>query len=155
MRNLIFLLFLSTNCFGQIINNIENITINLPCKLQKLNNNSCTIKDDNNYIYQYSITVIDHYDSMKEFNEKTLNIYKDQFIESTLEDAKIMGESGKLIKLQNTIDAVKTNYNINFSNNIFNNTTISFLHKNKSYHINFTTNNTTKSENLQNLIRLH
>ncbi len=80
----IFLLgiLISFSTFSQTDNKIEGLIINTPCELEytrnlgNQNNYSCVLQDDDERIFQYSVTVQNLFEEMNEFSGNSLKVLK-------------------------------------------------------------------------------
>ncbi|WP_157209261.1 hypothetical protein [Mariniflexile maritimum] len=148
--------------FAQIDNKIEGLTINCPCELEytrnlgNQNNYACVVQDNNEKIKQYSVTVQNLFEDMNGLNEKTLQVYKDQFLQTAKENAEMNNESTESILLSNGQKALKIKSYLTYSGHKFVNTSIVFLYKQKSFIVNLTTNdlNNSASSNLIERIKI-
>lgn len=137
--------------FSQTDNKIEGLTINTPCELEytrnlgNQNNYSCVLQDDNERIFQYSVTVQNLFEEMNEFSGPSLKVYKDHFLEAAKENAISNGEHTESIILANGQKALKIISYLTYSGHRFVNTSIIFLHKQKSFVVNLTTNDLSSS----------
>ena len=120
--------------FGQVKNKIEGIVINTPCELEytrnlgNQNNYSCVIQKTDNKIFQYSITVQNLFEEMKGFTGSSLQVFKDEFLKSAMNNAIANGESAKYITLNNRGSALKTESYLTYSGNKFKNLSIVLLY---------------------------
>ena len=146
--------------FAQIDNKIEGLNINTPCELEytrnlgNQNNYSCVIQNNNDKIFQYSVTVQNLFEEMKGLSGNTLQVFKDQFLQSAKENAKSNGESTESIVLANGQKALKIKAYLTYSEQKFVNTSIVFLYKQKSFIINLTTNDLNNTSNLTKRIKI-
>ncbi len=161
MRKITLLgIFLPILSFAQIDNKIEGLTLDMPCELEytrnlgNQNNYACVVQDNNEKIRQYSVTVQNLFADMNRLNEKTLQVYKDQFLQTAKENAKSNGEKTESIVLSNGQKALKIESYLTYSGHKFLNTSIVFLYKQKSFIVNLTTNDLEKPNNLTNRIKI-
>ncbi|WP_458626491.1 hypothetical protein [Winogradskyella sp. PC D3.3] len=159
MNKIILLLLLTSwSVNAQINSKIEGITINSPCELEYTrnlgdqNNYACVSQDNNEKILQYSVTVQNLFKDMNGLNEKTLKVFKDQFLQTAKENAESNGEKTSSIELINGGKALSIISELTYSGHKFVNTSIVFLHKQKSFIVNLTTNNLNRKNNVNDLI---
>jgi len=86
MKKIILLeILLPFMVFSQTENKIEGLTIDTPCELEytrnlgNQNNYSCVIQDNDEKIFQYSVTIQNLFEEMNGLTENTLKVFKDQF----------------------------------------------------------------------------
>jgi len=161
MKKIILLgILLPFIAIAQTDNKIEGLTINAPCELEytrnlgNQNNYSCVIQNNNDKIFQYSVTVQNLFEEMKGLSGNTLQVFKDQFLQSAKENAKSNGESTEFIVLESGQKALKIKAYLTYSDQKFVNTSIVFLYKQKSFIVNLTTNDLNNTSNLTKRIRI-
>ena len=136
---------------AQTDNKIEGLTINTPCELEytrnlgNQNNYSCVIQDTNEKVFQYSVTVQNLFEEMNGLSGNTLQVFKDQFLQTAKENATSNGESTESVILANGQNALSIKSYLTYSGQEFVNTSIVFLYKQKSFIVNLTTNNLNNS----------
>lgn len=152
MKRIILLgIFIPFFSFSQTENKIEGLIFNAPCDLEytrnlgNQNNYSCVIQDNDEKIFQYSVTVQNLFEDMKGMSQKTLEVYKEQFFKTAKENAESNNENTEWIVLKNGLKALKIKAYLTYSDQKFVNTSILFLYKQKSFIVNLTTNNLTDS----------
>ena len=154
---IIILVLTSWSINAQINSKIEGITINSPCELEYTrnlgdqNNYACVSQDNNEKIMQYSVTVQNLFEDMNGLDEKTLKAYKDQFFLSAKENAESNGEKTTSIELINGQKALSIKSELTYSGHKFENTSILFLYKQKSFIVNLTTNNLNRKNDIKDL----
>lgn len=147
--------------FAQIDNKIEGLTIDCPCELEytrnlgNQNNYSCVIQDEDDKIFQYSVTVQNLFEDMNGLNETTLKAYKDQFLQTLIDNTESSDGNANSINLANGQKAIQMISYLTYSGHKFINTSIGFLYKQKSFIVNLTTNDLEKNNNsLNNRIKI-
>lgn len=146
--------------FAQIDNKIEGLTIDCPCELEytrnlgNQNNYSCVFQDDNENIFQYSVTVQNLFEEMNGLSGTTLKVFKNQFFQTLRDNAKSNNQNAESINLRNGDTAIEITSYLTYSGNKFVNTSIAFLYKQKSFIVNLTSNDLKNSINLVNLIKI-
>lgn len=140
----LFILVQSTSVLGQTINTIENIKLNLPCKLEMVYNQSST----RSYVCQaltndipisYRVTVEDHMNTLQKFDEKD----KRAFIETYLNKIKTNAVSeSKNVKSRTFYNMVSIQFDdfINTGKMVLQARTFVFFYKNKSISFNYVSN---------------
>ncbi|CAM4063824.1 hypothetical protein [Gillisia hiemivivida] len=147
---------------SQTDNKIEGLTINTPCELEytrnlgNQNNYSCVLQNIDETIFQYSVTVQNLFEEMNNFQGKQLQSFKNSFLQAAKQNAISNGESTESIILANGQKALKIKSYLTYSGNKFNNTSIVFLYKQKSFIVNLTTNdlNSVELKQLNNRIKI-
>lgn len=161
MKKIILLgILLPFIAIAQTDNKIEGLTINTPCELEytrnlgNQNNYSCVIQNNSDKIFQYSVTVQNLFEEMKGLSENTLQVFKDQFLQSAKENAESNGENTEFIVLESGEKALKIKAHLTYSDQKFVNTSIVFMYKQKSFIVNLTTNDLNNTSNLTKRIRI-
>lgn len=144
-RILLIIPLLPVGLFAQIDNNVEGITVNIPCKIEfarssnGINNYTCTTQKGEDKIINFSIDVENMSSRMANLSTAGVSDFKNTYFDVVNNMSKADNQSTEYITISG-IKALKSKGTMNYQGQTIYTTTIILLYNKKSYMVNALTN---------------